>query len=62
MGGFSCALEAGEKEKDFDGKKFFEKWGSMWKGKYKKETAVQLLDTDVHARVKGRANVKLMNT
>lgn len=62
MGGFSCALEAAQKEKDFDAKKFFEKWASMWKAKYKKETALQLLDTDVHAPVKARANVNLMNT
>ncbi|MFL1037656.1 M13-type metalloendopeptidase, partial [Mycoplasmopsis synoviae] len=49
MGGFSCALEAAQKEKHFDAKKFFEKWASMWKAKYKKETALQLLHTDVHA-------------
>lgn len=60
-GGISCALEASMKDKNHSSKDFFNNWAVVWRSKYKKELALNLLATDVHAPCVLRANVQLKN-
>lgn len=59
--GFNCALQAAKTEKDFDLEKFFKSWATIWRSKYRLETAKILLTNDVHAPAKQRANINLKN-
>ncbi|WP_027121576.1 M13 family metallopeptidase [Mycoplasma leonicaptivi] len=61
LGGFECALEAAQKEKDFDAKEFFINWATIWRSIYKEGAAKRQLDSDVHSPAKIRANVILSN-
>ncbi|WP_036451965.1 M13 family metallopeptidase [Mycoplasma buteonis] len=61
MGGFSCALEAAQKEPDFNAKEFFENWARIWRILCKPEAAKRRLESDPHAPGKQRANVQLSN-
>ncbi|VEU59397.1 M13 family metallopeptidase [Mesomycoplasma neurolyticum] len=61
IGGFSCALSAAQKEKDFDAKVFFETWAEIWKSKYTENAAKRRLESDVHAPAKARVNVVVAN-
>ncbi|VEU70214.1 M13 family metallopeptidase [Mycoplasmopsis glycophila] len=61
MGGFSCALEAAQKEPDFKAEDFFENWARIWRILSKPEAAKRRLESDVHAPGKQRANVQLSN-
>ncbi|MHA0272443.1 M13-type metalloendopeptidase [Mycoplasma sp. 48589B] len=61
IGGVACALEAAQKEKDFDAKKFFENWVRVWRLKSGEGYARRLLETDVHSPAKERGNVLMMN-
>ncbi|WP_426461168.1 M13 family metallopeptidase [Mycoplasma hafezii] len=61
IGGFSCALEAASREKDFSPKEFFENWARIWRILSKPEAAKRRLEADVHAPGKQRANVQLSN-
>lgn len=60
-GGLSCALEAAKSEKDFSFEEFFVSWATIWRTKAKKEYQQLLLQIDVHAPAKLRANVQLQN-
>lgn len=60
-GGLSCALEAAQGEKDYDAKKFFINWATIWRMKATKQYDQLLLSIDVHAPQKLRANVQAEN-
>ena len=60
-GGLSCALEAAKQEDDFDAKKFFINWATIWRMKATKQYEQLLLSIDVHAPQKLRANVQAEN-
>lgn len=62
LGGFDCALEAAKLEEDFDKEEFFKSWARSWRSIYKEGTAKRLLESDVHAPAKIRANVILANS
>ncbi|QNM93346.1 M13 family metallopeptidase [Mycoplasma sp. Pen4] len=62
IGGFSCALEAASREKDFNPKDFFENWATCWRQIQSDSSAKIQLEQDVHAPAKERANVLLMNS
>ncbi|ACF07565.1 Neutral endopeptidase [Metamycoplasma arthritidis] len=61
-GGVSCAYEAASLEKDFDPKKFYENFATIWRTKYRPQFAQMLLNIDVHAPVKLRANIQIQNS
>lgn len=61
-GGVSCALEAAKGEKDFNAKHFYINYAINWRTKYRKELQTLLLNTDVHAPAKLRANVQVQNS
>ncbi|WP_036464540.1 M13-type metalloendopeptidase [Mycoplasmopsis sturni] len=61
LGGFLCALEAAQLEPDFNAEDFFANWARIWRTKAKPEYQKLLLNTDVHAPAKARANVQLQN-
>lgn len=60
-GGLSCALEAAKGEDDFDAKKFFINWATIWRMKATEQYMQLLLSIDVHAPQKLRANVQAEN-
>lgn len=60
-GGLSCALEAAKQEDDFDAKKFFINWATIWRMKATKQYEQLLLSIDVHAPQKLRANIQAEN-
>lgn len=60
-GGLSCALEAAEGEADFDAKKFFINWATIWRMKATQQYQQLLLSIDVHAPQKLRANIQVQN-
>ncbi|WP_165038116.1 M13-type metalloendopeptidase [Enterococcus sp. ZJ1622] len=60
-GGLSCALEAARSEKDLSMEEFFVNWATIWRTKAKKEYQQLLLQIDVHAPTKLRANVQPQN-
>ncbi|MBN3534801.1 M13 family metallopeptidase [Mycoplasma procyoni] len=62
LGGFACALEAAQMEKDFSATDFFEAWAVSWRNKMKESAAKRRLETDVHSPGKIRANVVLGNS
>ncbi|TNK82551.1 M13 family metallopeptidase, partial [Mycoplasmopsis pullorum] len=61
MGGFACALEAAKRESDYNIRHFFENYATIWRIKYTDKLSKLLLQTDVHAPAKLRANVQLKN-
>ncbi|WP_322958404.1 M13 family metallopeptidase [Mycoplasmopsis felis] len=61
IGGLSCALEAAKREPDFSLEEFFISWAKAWRSAYKEGTAKRLLDSDVHAPAKIRANIVAAN-
>lgn len=61
-GGVSCAYEAASLEKDFNPKKFYENFATIWRAKYREQYAQMLLNVDVHAPVKLRANIQIQNS
>ncbi|AXE61013.1 peptidase [[Mycoplasma] phocae] len=61
-GGLACALEAAKLEKDFNAKKFYTNFAVIWKMKYREELQRLLLDIDVHAPAKLRANIQIQNS
>ncbi|WP_412031678.1 M13-type metalloendopeptidase [Metamycoplasma buccale] len=61
-GGVSCALEAAKLEKDFNVKKFYINFAKVWRNKYRDEFAKMLLNVDVHAPAKLRANIQIKNS
>ncbi|WLP85539.1 M13-type metalloendopeptidase [Mycoplasma seminis] len=61
IGGVACALEAAQKEKDFNAEKFFENWVRVWRQKAGEGYWRRLLETDVHSPAKERGNVLMMN-
>ncbi|MGX7174288.1 M13 family metallopeptidase [Enterococcus ratti] len=60
-GGLSCALEATKTQESYSLKDFFYSWATIWRTKAKKEYQQLLLQIDVHAPAKLRANVQLKN-
>lgn len=60
-GGLSCALEAAKSEKDLSIESFFISWATIWRTKSKKEYQQLLLQIDVHAPAKLRANIQPQN-
>lgn len=60
-GGLSCALEAAKSEEEFSVKDFFISWATIWRAKAKKEYQQLLLQIDVHAPAKLRANIQPQN-
>ena len=60
-GGLSCALEAAKTESDLSIEEFFVNWATIWRTKAKKEYQQLLLQIDVHAPAKLRANVQPKN-
>lgn len=60
-GGISCALEAAKLEKDYNAQEFFINWATVWRTLYKEAIAKKLLDIDVHAPAKLRANQQVKN-
>ncbi|MGX9358204.1 M13 family metallopeptidase [Mycoplasma sp. 128] len=60
-GGVACAYEAAKLKKDFNAKEFMINYATIWRAKYLLETAKNLLQTDVHAPTKLRANIQLAN-
>ncbi|UUM19504.1 MULTISPECIES: M13 family metallopeptidase [unclassified Mycoplasma] len=61
LGGFDCALEAAQGQKEFNAHDFFTNWATIWRIKTKPEYMTLLLKTDVHAPGYARANVHLKN-
>ncbi|TPR53852.1 M13 family metallopeptidase [Metamycoplasma neophronis] len=61
-GGMSCAFEAAQSESDFNIKDFYINFATIWKCKYREQLAKMLLETDVHAPGKLRANVQIKNS
>ncbi|WP_033161043.1 M13 family metallopeptidase [[Mycoplasma] collis] len=61
ISGFSCSLNAAQKEKDFDAKIFFESWAEIWRSKYTENAAKRRLETDVHSPAKIRVNIVVAN-
>ncbi|EPH93634.1 putative neprilysin [Enterococcus faecalis 13-SD-W-01] len=60
-GGLSCALEAAKQEEDVSLEDFFVNWATIWRTKAKPEYQALLLQIDVHAPTKLRANVQPKN-
>ncbi|EOY2590502.1 M13 family metallopeptidase [Enterococcus hirae] len=60
-GGLSCALEAAKTEADHSLADFFVSWATIWRTKAKKEYQQLLLQIDVHAPAKLRANIQPQN-
>ncbi|MEA4828676.1 MAG: M13-type metalloendopeptidase, partial [Enterococcus thailandicus] len=60
-GGLSCALEAAKGEPDLSLEAFFVNWATIWRTKAKKEYQQLLLQVDVHAPAKLRANIQPQN-
>lgn len=60
-GGLSCALEAAKTEQDHSLEDFFISWATIWRTKAKKEYQQLLLQIDVHAPAKLRANIQPQN-
>jgi putative endopeptidase len=60
-GGLSCALEAAKVESEVDLKAFFVNWATIWRTKARLEYQQLLLNIDVHAPAKLRANVQPQN-
>lgn len=60
-GGLSCALEAAMTEDDYSAADFFMNWATIWRTKAKKEYQQLLLQIDVHAPAKLRANIQPQN-
>ncbi|MBO0432530.1 M13-type metalloendopeptidase [Enterococcus sp. DIV0660C] len=60
-GGLSCALEAAKGEEDLSLEAFFINWATIWRTKAKKEYQQLLLQVDVHAPAKLRANIQPQN-
>ncbi|WP_373436918.1 M13 family metallopeptidase [Metamycoplasma equirhinis] len=61
-GGLSCALESAKLEKDYNPKKFYINFATIWRIKRRDEIARLLLDIDVHAPAKLRANIQIKNS
>ena len=61
-GGLSCALEAAKLEKDLNLKKFYINFATIWRVKRHEEISKLLLQTDVHAPAKLRANIQVKNS
>ncbi|MDC8900603.1 M13 family metallopeptidase [Metamycoplasma hyosynoviae] len=61
-GGVACAIEAAKKEKDCDLQKFFLSFATIWRIKYREETAKLHLQIDVHAPAKLRTNIQSKNS
>lgn len=55
------SLEAAKREPDFSLEEFFISWAKAWRSVYKEGTAKRLLDSDVHAPAKIRANIVAAN-
>ena len=60
-GGLSCALEAAKTEQEHSLEEFFISWATIWRTKAKKEYQQLLLQIDVHAPAKLRANIQPQN-
>lgn len=60
-GGLACALEAAKSEEDVDLAAFFTNWAAIWRQKATPEYEALLLQLDVHAPNKLRANIQLHN-
>jgi len=60
-GGLASALEVAQSLPDADLETFFQNWAAIWRMKTTPEYAALLLDLDVHAPGKLRANVQLGN-
>ncbi|MFV0560151.1 MAG: M13 family metallopeptidase [Enterococcus sp.] len=60
-GGLSCALEAAKQEDDASLSEFFINWAKIWRTKAKQEYQQLLLQVDVHAPAKLRANIQPKN-
>ena len=60
-GGLSAALEATKETDNPDLKAFFINWATIWRTKATKEREQLLLNIDVHAPAKLRANVQVKN-
>ncbi|WP_225365963.1 M13 family metallopeptidase [Levilactobacillus bambusae] len=60
-GGLSCALEAAKGEPDVDLAAFFINWATIWRTKATKQIEQLLLNIDVHAPAKLRADVQVKN-
>lgn len=60
-GGLSCALEAAKGEAQVDLKVFFTNWATIWRTKARLAYQQLLLNIDVHAPAKLRANVQPQN-
>ncbi|GAB6093316.1 M13 family metallopeptidase [Furfurilactobacillus curtus] len=61
QGGLSCALEAAKADTDFDAVAFFTNWAKVWCMKASEAYEQLLLNIDVHAPHKLRANVQAQN-
>ena len=61
-GGLACALEAAKLDADADLTAFFTNWAVIWRQKSTPEYEALLLQLDVHAPNKLRANIQLQNT
>lgn len=60
-GGLSCALEAAQQDPAFSVTEFFENWARSWRNLASPELTNMLLNMDVHAPAKLRANVQPKN-